>query len=181
MKTINKHTLSIILIALTLHLWYSNSELLIAAKELASEKAISLFDTVALIIFALSYSLITAISVLRLKHWIAILVFSFIDGFAIYLRINVDHNHYIITSAIFYGFYTGYIIIISYLLKSQNETEAKTSNSVLKKSDQQSEIINLEKPNEKRRLQNKLNATKNEAKRAAIETEIKKLEIEKSA
>jgi hypothetical protein len=172
MKTINKHTLTIILVALTLHLWYSNSELLIAAKQLSSEKAISLFDTISLIIFALSYSLITAISVFRLKSWAPIAVFALIDGFAIYLRININHQYYIITTAVFYGFYTAYLIIVSYMLKrseSDSPTEKSEINNVHTTS--QSECLTTRK----RTLQNRLNATKNPDKRKAIESEIENL------
>lgn len=112
-----KLELKIILFTLAAHLFYSNSELLIAAKECA-QNGITTFDKVVLTAFALSYSVMTTVSVFALKKIFPVIIFALLDGFAVYLRIYVDQQHFIIISALFYGFYTAYIIVIAFMLKN---------------------------------------------------------------
>ncbi|MBR4324715.1 MAG: hypothetical protein IKP73_04200 [Bacteroidales bacterium] len=111
--------LKIILFTLAAHLFYSNSELLIAAKELATPDApVSIFDKSVLTAFALSYSVMTTVAVFTLRRLIPVLVFAALDGFAVYLRINVEQPHFVLISSLFYGFYTAYIIVIAFILKA---------------------------------------------------------------
>ena len=111
--------LKIILFTLAAHLFYSNSELLIAAKEMVTKDApVSLFDKTVLTAFALSYSVMTTVAVFTLRRLIPVLVFAALDGFAVYLRINVEQPQFILISSLFYGFYTAYIIVIAYMLKT---------------------------------------------------------------
>lgn len=111
--------LKIILFTLAAHLFYSNSELLIAAKELATPDApVSIFDKTVLTAFALSYSVMTTVAVFTLRRLIPVLVFAALDGFAVYLRINVEQPQFVLISSLFYGFYTAYIIVIAFTLKA---------------------------------------------------------------
>lgn len=111
--------LKIILFTLAAHLFYSNSELLIAAKEMVTKDApVSIFDKTVLTAFALSYSVMTTVAVFTLRRLIPVLVFAALDGFAVYLRINVEQPQFILISSLFYGFYTAYIIVIAYMLKT---------------------------------------------------------------
>ena len=111
--------LKIILFTLAAHLFYSNSELLIAAKELATPDApVSIFDKSVLTAFALSYSVMTTVAVFTLRRLIPVLVFAALDGFAVYLRINVEQPQFVLISSLFYGFYTAYIIVIAFTLKA---------------------------------------------------------------
>ncbi|MBR2104829.1 MAG: hypothetical protein IJ933_06060 [Bacteroidales bacterium] len=111
--------LKIILFTLAAHLFYSNSELLIAAKEMVTKDApVSIFDKTVLTAFALSYSVMTTVAVFTLRRLIPVLVFAALDGFAVYLRINVEQPQFVLISSLFYGFYTAYIIVIAYMLKT---------------------------------------------------------------
>ena len=120
--------LKIILFTLAAHLFYSNSELLIAAKELATPDApVSLFDKSVLTAFALSYSVMTTVAVFTLRRLIPVLVFAALDGFAVYLRINVEQPQFVLISSLFYGFYTAYIIVIAFTLKAAPAATLSTS------------------------------------------------------
>ena len=111
--------LKIILFTLAAHLFYSNSELLIAAKEMVTKDApVSIFDKTVLTAFALSYSVMTTVAVFTLRRLIPVLVFAALDGFAVYLRINVEQPQFVLISSLFYGFYTAYIIVIAFTLKA---------------------------------------------------------------
>lgn len=111
--------LKIILFTLAAHLFYSNSELLIAAKEMATPDApVTIFDKTVLTAFALSYSIMTTVAVFSLHRLFPVLVFAVLDGFAVYLRINVEQPAFVLISSLFYGFYTAYIIVIAYTLKT---------------------------------------------------------------
>ena len=120
--------LKIILFTLAAHLFYSNSELLIAAKELATPDApVSLFDKSVLTAFALSYSVMTTVAVFTLRRLIPVLVFAALDGFAVYLRINVEQPQFVLISSLFYGFYTAYIIVIAFTLKAARPAQVASA------------------------------------------------------
>lgn len=122
--------LKIILFTLAAHLFYSNSELLIAAKEMVTKDApVSIFDKTVLTAFALSYSVMTTVAVFTLRRLIPVLVFAALDGFAVYLRINVEQPQFILISSLFYGFYTAYIIVIAYMLKTTPAAPAAATSS----------------------------------------------------
>ena len=122
--------LKIILFTLAAHLFYSNSELLIAAKEMVTKDApVSIFDKTVLTAFALSYSVMTTVAVFTLRRLIPVLVFAALDGFAVYLRINVEQPQFILISSLFYGFYTAYIIVIAYMLKTTPAATAAATSS----------------------------------------------------
>lgn len=120
-----KKIITTITIILSLHLWYSNADLLIATKELAiGMENVTKFSYVALTLFALSYSVLTAVAVVKIKRYINVLIFALLDGFAVYLRINVDQEHFIFITSVFYAVYTAYIISMCWLLNQQVEKSA---------------------------------------------------------
>jgi len=122
--------LKIILFTLAAHLFYSNSELLIAAKEMVTKDApVSIFDKTVLTAFALSYSVMTTVAVFTLRRLFPVLVFAALDGFAVYLRINVEQPQFVLISSLFYGFYTAYIIVIAYMLKTTPAAPAAATHS----------------------------------------------------
>ena len=122
-----KEILTTITIILSLHLWYSNADLLIATKEIAiGAENVTKFSYVALTLFALSYSVLTAVAVVKIKRYINVLIFALLDGFAVYLRINVNQEHFLLISSIFYAIYTAYIISICWLLNREQQTPSQT-------------------------------------------------------
>lgn len=103
-------------------MWYSNADLLIATKEIAiGAENVTKFSYVALTLFALSYSVLTAVAVVKIKRYVNVLIFALLDGFAVYLRINVDQQHFLLISSIFYAVYTAYIISVCWLLNREQK------------------------------------------------------------
>lgn len=119
-----KKILTSITVILSLHLWYSNADLLITTKEIAiGMENVTKFSYVALTLFALSYSILTAVAVVKIKRYINVLIFALLDGFAVYLRINVDQQHFLLISSVFYAVYTAYIISVCWLLNRQEKQQ----------------------------------------------------------
>ena len=131
----NKVTIiTLVITILSLHLWYTNADLLITAKSIAEDRApLSAFTLTVLSLFALSYSVLSAIAVVKIRHYIYVAIFAILDGFAIYLRINVDQNNFLFITSVFYAIYTAYIITVCWLLNRQTaavkptETKTKTA------------------------------------------------------
>lgn len=131
-----KKILTSITVILSLHLWYSNADLLIATKEIAiGMENVTKFSYVALTLFALSYSVLTAVAVVKIKRYINVLIFALLDGFAVYLRINVDQQHFLLISSIFYAVYTAYIISVCWLLNREQKQIPQQQLSVTTKVD----------------------------------------------
>ena len=124
----NKLITTIITI-LALHLWYCNADLLILSKEMAADGApLTVFTYGILILFALSYSVMSAMAVVFINKFIYALIFALLDGIVVYLRINVDQPYFLYIVAVFYSLYTAYIVIIAWLLKHQpTESQPKTT------------------------------------------------------
>jgi uncharacterized membrane protein len=128
-----------ILVGIAAHLMYSNSMLLID-REILVKGSISFFEIAIMILFASSYSVVTALSLRKLRKLIFVLFFALLDGIAVYLRINVYQEYFVIIVAIFFAVYTFYIILIAYILERQE-------NNIKKKepeSKQEPEIKNIE-------------------------------------
>jgi len=170
----------LIVLSLVAHLWFSNSELLIASEEMNSEKAISLYTHLSLIFFALSYSAITAYIVFKTQNIIPVLMLAALDGFAVYMRINVNHPDFIITSGIFYGIYTALMtVLLFYITRTKSEksdllseTKSDRSETQSEKSDSLNEVTKQDLIIQIRKLQNRLNATKDEAKKSELQNEL---------
>jgi len=126
-----KQIITTITIILSLHLWYSNADLLIATKELAfGAESVTKISYVLLTLFALSYSVLTAIAVVKIKRYVYVLAFAVMDGFAVYLRINVEQEHFLLIGSIFYAVYTAYIISIIWLLNQQTQTQSTANQQI---------------------------------------------------
>lgn len=140
-------TIKIMMIALCAHLLYSNSELLIAAQKMSADGC-NVFDTVVLSVFALAYSLISTICVYHVEKYLPVMIFAILDGFAVYLRINVNQEYFLLIVSLFFGFYTFCLISFVFLIlkqnrnKKQNEIENEKNISIVQKniSDSQKNI-----------------------------------------
>ena len=112
--------ITLVITILSLHLWYTNADLLITAKSIAEDRApLSAFTLTVLSLFALSYSVLSAIAVVKIRHYLYVAIFAILDGFAIYLRINVDQQQFLFITSVFYAIYTAYIITVCWLLNRQ--------------------------------------------------------------
>jgi len=120
-------TIRIMMIALCAHLLYSNSELMIAAQKMSADGC-TVFDMCVLTLFSVSYSLISTLCIYHTEKYLPVLIFGLLDGFAVYLRINVNQEHFLLIASLFFGFYTFCLINIIFLIlrqrrKKQNEIE----------------------------------------------------------
>lgn len=143
--------LKIILIVLCLHLLYTNAEILLSTIENGNA-----FQKILMCFFGMSYSLLTTISIYKLNKILPIVVFSFLDGFAVFMRIDD------IKTAIFYGLYTSIIVIVSFAIKQKEikENQIKTENN--QNETKLNQIITKNNQNETKilELETKLNQTK---------------------
>lgn len=115
-----KKLITFITTILALQLWFTNGDLMILTRQIAADgKPLSGIEYGILIISALAYSVISAIAVVKVKHYIYVLFFALLDGFAIYLRINIDQQYFILICSIFYAVYTAYLITACWLLNRQ--------------------------------------------------------------
>ena len=120
-------TIKIMMIALCAHLLYSNSELMIAAQKMSADGC-TVFDMCVLTLFSVSYSLISTLCIYHTEKYLPVLIFGLLDGFAVYLRINVNQEHFLLIASLFFGFYTFCLINVIFLIlrqrrKKQNEIE----------------------------------------------------------
>ena len=148
----------IMLVTLCLHLLYTNAVLLIAAQRLAPE-GLTLFDQITLPVCALAYSLMSALCVFHLRKVLPVIIFGLMDGFAVYLRINAEQEHFLLIVAIFYGLYSALLFLFSYLLAKQNRIENEKSKSVFNENKNKKQNENK---NELVLHKNKLVSDKNE-------------------
>lgn len=159
------------MIALCAHLLYTNSELLIAAKEFATAPA-TMFDKICLTGFALSYSLISALCVFHLQKYLPVMIFALLDGFAVYLRINVNQEPFLLLTALFFGFYTFSLISFCFLISKQNRKQNENGKSEPKNENILSENENILSESEVeaivKQLSKTLNPMKNETKRIEL-------------
>lgn len=163
-------TIKIMMIALCAHLLYTNSELLIAAKECATVPA-TVFDKICLTGFALSYSLISALCVFHLQKYLPVMIFALLDGFAVYLRINVNQEPFLLLTALFFGFYTFSLISFCFLISKQNRKQVENEKSELnneKATENKLLLVESETKTTVKQLVCKLNPIKSEEKRLEI-------------
>lgn len=163
---------------LAIHLLYTNTMLLLQhfsiynSGEIAGAMEISFR-----IIFALSYSWLT---IVVLNKYPKILVFSVlagIDGFAVFLkyRIFADKFAFANSVSLYFAFYTAIIIIVSGLIIRQ------TNNSKSVALSEKSEFKNANYASlldRRKKLQNRINATRNDERKNSLQSELASLESE---
>lgn len=109
---------------LAAHLWYCNADLLILTRGMALNEGetLSTFTLVLLILFALSYSIMSAMSVIKMEKYIYVGIFSLLDGFVVYMRINIDQPYFLYICAGFYALYTAYLMTVGWLIAHPHNT-----------------------------------------------------------
>ncbi len=105
----------IAIIALAIHLWFANEELL--------TKTDSDVSNYVWYIVALAYSIIGANAVLTTNKVLPIIAFAIMDGCAIHFKINPPESYNLVIGW-FYAIYTAYIILITWYME---QSKAKTA------------------------------------------------------
>lgn len=116
--------LKIILAALCANLLYTNANLMLAASsELAT------WQSLLMVVFAVTYSLISTLSIFKMQSLFAIVCFALLDGAAVFLHFADHGANFKMIVAVYFGIYTAYTLIIAFAIK-RNEDADDNSNEV---------------------------------------------------
>lgn len=116
--------LKIILAALCANLLYTNANLMLAA---SSELA--MWQSWMMVIFAITYSLISTLSIFKMQSLFAIVCFAILDGAAVFLHFADHGANFKMIVAVYFGIYTAYTLIVAFAIK-RNENAEGSGNEV---------------------------------------------------
>lgn len=105
--------LKIILAALCANLLYTNANLMMAA----SSGNLATWQTVLMVVFATTYSLISTLSIFKMQSIFAIVCFALLDGTAVYLHFADHGANFKMIVAAYFGIYTAYTLIVCFVIK----------------------------------------------------------------
>lgn len=117
--------LKIILFALCANLLYTNANLMLTATENQSAAM-----TILMIIFALTYSLISTLSLFKLQSALTAVCFALLDGFAVYTHLSVHSANFKTIVGVYFGVYTAYTLIVAYIIKRHEEQAQKKPTTI---------------------------------------------------
>lgn len=110
--------LKIILAALCANLLYTNANLMLAASsELAT------WQSWMMVIFAVTYSLISTLSIFKIQSLFAIVCFAILDGAAVFLHFADHGANFKMIVAVYFGIYTAYTLIVAFAIKRNEDAE----------------------------------------------------------
>ena len=110
--------LKIILAALCANLLYTNANLMLAASsELAT------WQSWMMVVFAITYSLISTLSIFKMQSLFAIVCFAILDGAAVFLHFADHGANFKMIVAVYFGVYTAYTLIVAFAIKRNENTE----------------------------------------------------------
>ena len=110
--------LKIILAALCANLLYTNANLMLAASsELAT------WQSWMVVVFAVTYSLISTLSIFKMQSLFAIVCFAILDGAAVFLHFADHGANFKIIVAVYFGIYTAYTLIVAFAIKRNEDAE----------------------------------------------------------
>jgi hypothetical protein len=102
-------------------LWYSNSELMIAAVQMS--RPIFIVEKLLLVFFAFCFSGVTITAIYELqkmqRKYLALFIICIcasFEVFVVYLKFNVEHDNYLLTISIFYGLFFAFITVLTFIL-----------------------------------------------------------------
>jgi len=165
-----KNILTIILILLAIHLLYTNSILLMNFTEERS----TISDALR-ILFAASYSIITVLIIRVYPKRHVFIISGILDGFSVAIKyLPGDNEVLLLLSALYFGIYTMFIVIIAGEITKNNEKISNVNEKKTKTFENKSynELIT-----KKVSIQNSLNRLKNENKREVKTKELEQINI----
>lgn len=110
--------LKIILAALCANLLYTNANLMLAASsELAT------WQSWMMVVFAITYSLISTLSIFKMQSLFAIVCFAILDGAAVFLHFADHGANFKLIVAVYFGIYTAYTLIVAFAIKRNEDAE----------------------------------------------------------
>ena len=110
--------LKIILAALCANLLYTNANLMLAASsELAT------WQSWLMVVFAITYSLISTLSIFKMQSLFAIVCFAILDGATVFLHFADHGANFKMIVAVYFGIYTAYTLIVAFAIKRNEDAE----------------------------------------------------------
>lgn len=110
--------LKIILFALCANLLYTNANLMLAASsELAT------WQSWMMVVFAVTYSLISTLSIFKIQSLFAIVCFALLDGAAVFLHFADHGANFKMIVAVYFGIYTAYTLIVAFVIKRNEDAD----------------------------------------------------------
>lgn len=110
--------LKIILAALCANLLYTNANLMLSASsELAT------WQSWMMVVFAVTYSLISTLSIFKMQSLFAIVCFAILDGAAVFLHFADHGANFKLIVAVYFGIYTAYTLIVAFAIKRNEDAE----------------------------------------------------------
>jgi hypothetical protein len=82
--------------------------------------------TALMVFFALTYSLISTLSLFKLQSAFTAVCFAILDGFAVYSHLSVHGENFKTVVGVYFGIYTTYTLIVAYIIKRQEDKAATT-------------------------------------------------------
>jgi hypothetical protein len=116
--------LKIILAALCANLLYTNANLMLAASS-----DLATWQSLCMVIFAITYSLISTLSIFKMQSLFAIICFAILDGAAVFLHFADHGANFKMIVAVYFGIYTAYTLIVAFAIK-RNEDATDNGNEV---------------------------------------------------
>lgn len=114
--------LKIILAALCANLLYTNANLMLAASsELAT------WQSWMMVVFAVTYSLISTLSIFKMQSLFAIVCFAILDGAAVFLHFADHGANFKMIVAVYFGIYTAYTLIVAFVIKNNEDAEGSSN------------------------------------------------------
>ena len=114
--------LKIILAALCANLLYTNANLMLAASsELAT------WQSWMMVVFAITYSLISTLSIFKMQSLFAIVCFAILDGAAVFLHFADHGANFKMIVAVYFGIYTAYTLIVAFVIKNNEDAEGSSN------------------------------------------------------
>lgn len=113
--------LKIILYALCANLLYTNANLMLAATQ---NKTVGF--SILMVLFALTYSLISTLSLFKLQSALTAICFAVLDGFAVYTHLSEHGQNFNSIVGVYFGVYTSYILIVAYIIKRHDDKKKVT-------------------------------------------------------
>lgn len=113
--------LKIILAALCANLLYTNANLMMAA----SSGMLATWQTVLVVVFATTYSLISTLSIFKMQSLFAIVCFALLDGAAVFLHFADQGVNFKLIVAVYFGIYTAYTLIVAFAIKRNEDAEGR--------------------------------------------------------
>ena len=111
--------LKIILAALCANLLYTNANLMMAS----SSGMLATWQTVLMVVFAITYSLISTLAIFKMQSLFAIVCFAILDGAAVFLHFADHGANFKMIVAVYFGIYTAYTLIVAFAIKRNEDAE----------------------------------------------------------